>query len=194
MNGAEDKQIVRVGEGIAAVWNAAPSSICTSGEKADEWWNFFTQAASEAGFAVNRSNHITEKRGPYFAAAVFGETDDDAPFIREGLFSDMYSPCFDVTERICIAPDDSGLWFDYSEIEDETLRVIGTGARVFSLEDCGDRIETVFRGASSVRISLRVRVPYPVECEREGFTCECDRRTRTVLLSYNSIGGKFPSA
>ena len=127
-------------------------------------------------------------------AAVFNETDDNTAFEKAGLYADMYSPAFDTVTKIRLEPDENGLWFDYGRIEDETLRVIGTGARIFSLEDEGNRISVRFRGADSVRLNIRLRVPYRVNCSDSRFECSCDELSRTVLISYDSCGGEISLA
>ena len=185
-----DKQIFKVGNGCVAIWKCAPSSICYSTANADEWREFFTEAIGSMGYEWKRSNCITEKRGPYIVAAVFDETPDETPFTMEGIFADMYSPAFDIVDKVSLEPGQNGLWFDFSAIEGEELRVIGTGARVFSLEDSGSSISLICRGAADVKLNIRLRVPYPVSCGNEGFTCVNDEKTRTVLLSYDSIGGE----
>ena len=186
-----ERSIFKVGKGCIAVWDKAPSSICYSKENADEWREFFTEAIGAMGYEWKRSNCITEKRGPYIVAAVFDETPDETPFEMNGIFVDMYAPALDITEKVSLAPGQNGLWFDFSAIEGEELRVIGTGARVFSLEDCGDAVKIRFRGASGAKLHIRLRVPYPVSCCEDGFTCENDGRSKTVLLAYDSEGGEI---
>ncbi|MBR4000012.1 MAG: hypothetical protein IKI93_16905, partial [Clostridia bacterium] len=166
-----DKSIFKVGEGTAAVWNAAPSSICSSREMADEWRDFYEEAIRQNGHEWKRANYVTEQRGTYLMAAVFDETDDCTVFEREGLFADMYAPAFDTVRKIRLEPGENGLWFDYGRIEGETLRVIGTGARVFSLEDTGSSVKVRFRGADCVRLNIRLRVPYMVSCSDSRFAC-----------------------
>lgn len=191
-----NKGIFKVGKGCIAIWKKAPCALCYSKENADEWREFYGKVIGEMGYTWNKSNFITEKRGPYTVAAVFDETDDNSPFTMNGLFADMYTPAFDIVENVSLAPGKNGLWFDFSRIEGENLRVIGTGARIFSLEDEGDAVKINFRGASDAKLNIRIRTPYPVSCSDDPFTCErftCqnDAKTKTALLSYDSRGEEF---
>lgn len=187
----ENKGIFKVGKGCAAIWKKAPSAICYSKENADEWRDFYDETISSMGYTWERKNYITERRGPYTVAAMFSETDLDTPFEMNGVFADMYTPAFDIVEHVSLNPDENGLWFDFSRIEGEDLRVIGTGARVFSLTEENGAVKITFRGASEVRINIRIRTPYPVSCSDDRFTCINEPRSKTALLSYDSCGEEF---
>ena len=85
-----------------------------------------------------------------------------------------------------LLPGENGLFFDLSKIAGETLRIIGTGARVFSMEQDGDTIRLSGRGADAVRVHIRLRTPWAVSAD--GLDLQCDAASRTVLLAYDSAG------
>ena len=127
-----------------------------------------------------------EKRGPYLAAAVLDENTDTSPLVLNGMYADMYTPDFAIRDSVTLMPGENGLFFDLSKTADETLRIIGTGARVFSMEEEGDTIRLQVRGADAVRIHLRLRTPFAVSAD--GMDMQCDPVSRTVLLAYDSVG------
>jgi hypothetical protein len=100
----------------------------------------------------------------------------------------MYDPELKPINGIKLLPGQDGLFFDYSKIADETLRVIGTSARIFSLDEKDGKIAVDCQAADKIKTNIRIRTPYPVKVEAEGLTCVCDNESKTVLISYNSVG------
>lgn len=183
---AGESVIASVGKGHVGIWNTAPSAFCHSHETAGGWRNFFRQVIGCGGYVWEESNRITEQRGPYLAAAVFDENSDTSPMVLHGLYADMYTPDFAIRETVTLLPGENGLFFDLSKIAGETLRIIGTGARVFSMEQEGDTVRLQVRGADAVRIHMRLRTPFAVSAD--GVDVQCDPVSRTVLLAYDSVG------
>ncbi|MBQ2881260.1 MAG: DUF4350 domain-containing protein, partial [Clostridia bacterium] len=185
---AGESGIYKVDKGCIAIWNTSPSSFCWSKENAEAWRNFFTKAIESMGYKWNRSNCISERRGPYLVAAVFDENENTTPFEEKGLYSDMYDPEFKIINEVKLLPGQDGLFFDYSKIENLTLRVVGTSARIFSMEENNGNIAIECQSADLIKTNLRIRTPYPVKTDSEDMTCVCDNESKTVLLSYKSKG------
>ncbi len=185
---AGESGIYKVDKGCIAIWNTSPSSFCWSKENAEAWRNFFTKAIESMGYKWNRSNCISERRGPYLVAAVFDENENTTPFEEKGLYSDMYDPEFKIINEVKLLPGQDGLFFDYSKIEDIALRVIGTSARIFSMEENDRKIDIECQSADLIKTNLRIRTPYPVKTDSEDLTCVCDNESKTVLISYKSKG------
>ena len=183
--------IYKVDKGCIAVWNTSPSSFCWSKENAEEWRNFFTKSIETMGYKWERTNCISERRGPYLVAAVFDENENETPFVEKGLFTNMYDPAFAIVDEIRLLPGQDGLYFDYSKIENETLRVIGTSPRVFSMDEKDGKISVECQSADKIKSNIRIRTPYPVKIEKDGFTCVCDSATKTALISYVSKGERM---
>ncbi len=180
--------IYKVDKGCIAIWNTSPSSFCWSRDKAEEWRNFFTKAIETMGYKWDRTNCISERRGPYLVAAVFDENENETPFVEKGLFANMYDPAFEIINEVKLLPGQDGLFFDFSKIEGETLRVIGTSARIFSMEEQDGKIAIDCQAADKITTNIRIRTPYPVKIEEDGMTCTCDNASKTALISYRSAG------
>ena len=130
------------------------------------------------------------QRGEYLVAAVMDESVNDDALKLTGLYSDMFREDFAVVHEKTLRPNDKCLLFDYSKIENETLRVIGTSVRVDSLEQNGGEICLSLRGAGEFTASLRVRVPFAVSkaaLDGEEIPCEYDAETRTALVRFASV-------
>ena len=190
-----DKEVYAVGNGFAAVWYVNPAEITYSKEKADEMRDLFTSVIGKDGGKWDYQNAISVKRGPYIPAAVLDESVSDEPLKLSGLFADMFDIRYKIITEKTIAPDENALLFDLETIEAETLRVIGTSARVLSLSATEDSVSLTVIGTQDVHTYTRLRVPFEVKtaegkrksAESVPIGAEYDPNSRTVLLSYDGI-------
>ncbi|MBQ7153280.1 MAG: hypothetical protein IJR83_05010 [Clostridia bacterium] len=182
----DSQGVYNVGKGLVAVWNTHPSDFTWSYEKAQAWRDFFGSVIRKKGYEWTPRNYITEQRGPYLVAAVFSENKDTAPLKLKGFFTDMYSTDYMVWADPELNPGENRVYFDFSKIEGESLRIIGTSARVFRLEAKDDCVELEEKAAALVKVFTRIRVPFQVSCDDPDIRCICDPQTRTVLISYDS--------
>ena len=190
-----DKEIYCVGNGFAAFWRVNPAKITYSKEAADEMRELFRRVIGKDGGVWNCRNTISLRRGPYIPAAVLDESVSGEPLVLSGLFADMFDTRYRIITEKSIAPDENALLFDLGAIEGETLRVIGTSARVLSLSASEKSVSLTVKGTQDVRTYTRLRVPFAVraaEGKRKDGTAvnigvEYDPQSRTVLLSYDGV-------
>lgn len=185
-----EKEIFSVSAGAVGFWKITPATLCYSKENADRYREFFTSVLASKGKAVEKKNHLIQRRGAYISAAVFDESFSDEPLVLNGLFADMYTPEFDIITQKSVAPDKNTLLFDLEAIGNEP-RIIGTSARIFSLSDNGGEIALKARGASDFKAYIRVRVPHPCSeavSDSIPVSCEYDEKSKTVLLGFDSNG------
>ena len=191
----KNKEIYSVGSGFAAVWTVNPAEITFSKEKADELRDLFTGVIGKDGGTWTHQNSVSMRRGPYIPAAVLDESVSGEPLRFRGLFADMFDIRYSVLTEKTIAPDENALLFDFDAIRDETLRVIGTAARVLSLSAAENTVSLTVKGTDDVRMYTRLRVPFAVTAaegkRRNGEAvpvgAEYDPASRTVLLSYDGL-------
>ena len=189
----KDQEIYRVGNGFAAVWDINPAEITYSRERADELRDLFTRVIGKDGGEWTCQNAICVKRGPYIPAAVMDESVCCEPLKLTGLFADMFDIRYPIITEKTIAPDENALLFDLEAIEGQTLRVIGTSARVLSLSAAEESVSLTVIGTQDVRTYTRLRVPFAVTAaagkRRDGTAvpigAEYEPKSRTVLLSYD---------
>ncbi len=191
----KDKEIYRVGNGFAAVWYVNPAEITYSKENADAMRDLFGRVVRASGGEWNYTNAVTVRRGPYIPAAVLDESVSDAPLKLTGLFADMFDIRYSILTEKTVSPDENALLFDIDAIANETLRVIGTSARVLSLCAAEERVSLTVTGTEGVRTYTRLRVPFAVgsaegkrgNAEPVEVGAEYDPVSRTVLLSYDGM-------
>lgn len=191
---ALDTGIYAVGKGIAALFKAAPAWLTTDRSAAAEYRGFVRNALGKAGYFWQETNSLVMERGPYRIITVMDESCSTKPYCAEGLFTDLLAEGYPVVHEITVPSGEEGLLFDYAKVEDATLRVIATAARIEKLE-CGDRsFEVHEKAADRIHVNTRIRLPFrPVVVEavdEDGgpvaLYMEWEEASRTVLLSYES--------
>lgn len=194
---AEDKKLCKVGNGIVAAWNINPAEVTFSPENAEKLCELYTAVASTDGLAPAYGNALCLRRGKYIVAAVLDEG-DEKPLVLDGLFSDMYTTDYRVITRKTLLPDENTLLLDYSLIADEEPAVVGTSARVLSLERSGNTVRLSVKGMENVGMHIRLRVPSKAESavgvleDGSAFSvsCEYDDASRTSLLAFDGSDKK----
>ena len=184
------------GKGAVTVVRTAPFRFCLSREAADLWRNTVHQVLEEAGIFWQDRNHLTLWRGPYLISAVMDESVSDEPKVFEGLFADMLENDFRILHRKEIQPDSSAILFDFSKIENESFRVIGSSARIEETRVTPDALMLHLRAARGIHAFVRIRLPKAPEdlsaADTDGHPVQLcsawDAETRTLLLDYRSTG------
>ena len=184
------------GKGAVTVVRRAPYTFCLSREAADAWRKTVHDTLEAAGIPWQDRNDMTLRRGPYIISAVMDESVSDAPKTLEGLFADMLENGFPIVRKKEIAPDSSAILFDFSKIESERFRVIGTSARIEKESLTAESFTLRLHAAERIHAYARLRLPGRVNALKAadsagnavplGWTW--DEETRTVLLDYRSEG------
>lgn len=184
------------GKGAVTVVKTAPYTFCLSKEAAGEWRKIVHSVLSEAGIPWRERNDLTLRRGPYLISAVMDESVNDEPKVAEGLFADMLENDFKIVHRKEIQPDSSAILFDFSKIENEAFRVIGSSARIEEAAVTEDAFTLRLRSAERIHTYIRFRLPgKPADLKGTDdsgsavpITCSWDAETHTLLMDYLSAG------
>lgn len=187
-----------VGKGRVQVWNRKPASLCLTKEAADEYRTLVKRLLSKLGITWTYRNDLTLHRGPYIISAVMDESVSDKPKCFDGLFADMLDNRYALVRHTEIPCDHSCILFDFSRIEGESFRVIGTTARIEDAQVTGSQAVFTMKTADNIQVYSRIRLPKKVVCasaiDEDGqsvpVSCEWDATTRTVLLGYLSHARK----
>lgn len=198
------------GRGTIRVWNLLPARLCLDRTLAQAYRERVKKALSECTMGSSKEspmsspmespadwqyrNDLTLRRGPYLISAVMDESVDEKPKIFEGLYADLLENDYRIITHKEIAPDETAILFDFSRIQEEKFRIIGTSARVEEMQDLGGKYYFRLKTADNIRAYLRVRLPRPVvrvmavdeDGENVPISMDWDERTQTLLLSYDS--------
>ena len=185
-----EQGLYSVGSGIVAVYRISPARI-TFTEEAAENWKQFVSGVIPGG--IQWRNHFQMQRGPYRIACVMEECGND-PLVIQGRFVDMLNPNLPVVTEKVLLPGDNALLFDLDSIREEPVRVIGTSARIFSLEKFDSGYNIRCKAAANITVSTRLKLERQVETatamDEEGRTVPVkvtwDQETSTVLLTFES--------
>ena len=183
-----------VDQGRIIVWNMVPARICLEAALADSYRRLVKDALAAESIDWQYRNDLTLHRGPYIISAVMDESVTEEKKTFDGLFADMLENDYRIITHKEIAPDESALLFDFSVIEDEEFRVIGTSARVESAALTRDGLDLRLKTADKIKAFTRVRLPRAVtqvsaKAEDGSMTevsMEWDETTRTLLVGYDS--------
>ncbi|MBQ3087024.1 MAG: hypothetical protein IJC45_06800 [Clostridia bacterium] len=184
----------RYGKGHLIVHKRNPMMLCVRKDLAEEYKQIVKNACVLLGTEWQADNKLLVRRGNHVIVAALGESDVAKPVEMHGLFADMYTENFEIKEHIALAPDTSKLLFDFDTIAEEDLRIIGTCVRVFSMQEENGKIVLSVRGAQGLKAFMRLRVPADYASAKatidgEAIECEYDEKSRTVLLTFDSVTG-----
>lgn len=186
--------IYSVKKGSVAVYNEAPAILTTSEDYAHEYRKFVKEVLAHTGYEWKDTNHLVMRRGPYVISAVLSESCSKEPYVAEGTYTDLLSYGYPIVHRVEVQPEEEGLLFDYSKIEEEELCIIATAARIEKLLCENDSFVIEAKAADQIHVFMRLRMPFelgtvaasaedgsvvPVEFSWE-------KETRTLLISYDS--------
>lgn len=180
-----------VGKGKVAYRRISPARITLSAEAAEEWREWVRENAAPA---FEWKNHFVMKRGPYRIACVMEESVSEAPLTLRGRFADLFSSRFELITEKTLTPGQNALLFALDDIANERMRIIGTAARIESLEELADGFSLVCKAADEVQVHIRLKLPCKVlsasAADENGqpcdVACEWDETSSTVLLGYQS--------
>lgn len=183
-----------VGRGKVIVWNMLPARLCLCRTLAQDYRELVRGALLECCMDWQYRNDLTLHRGPYIISGVMDESVNDEPKVFEGLYADLLENDYPVITRKKIGPDENAILFDFSKIENEVFRIIGTSARVEAAEPLENGIRFQLKTADNIRVFVRVRLPRPADrvsaVDEDGnsvpIAMEWEERTRTLMFSYDS--------
>lgn len=183
-----------VGRGKVIVWNMLPARLCLCRTLAQDYRELVRGALLECCMDWQYRNDLTLHRGPYIISGVMDESVNDEPKVFEGLYADLLENDYPVITRKEIGPNENAILFDFSKIENEVFRIIGTSARVEAAEPLENGIRFRLKTADNIRVFVRVRLPHPADrvsaVDEDGnsvpIAMEWEERTSTLMFFYDS--------
>ena len=179
-----------VGDGAVAVYRISPARITLTAEASEDWKEFVRKFAAED---LQWKNHFQMQRGPYRIACVMEEGSDE-PLIIRGTYVDMLQNDFPIVEEVVLKPGDNALLFDLNVVKDVPVRVIGTAARIFALDEKENGYFITCKAAGDITVHMRLKLDRIVisasaedeEGRKIPVECTWDEETSTALLRFES--------
>lgn len=180
-----------VGRGTVAVYTLSPARITFSAEAAQSWQNFVRSVA--APDFIWR-NFFDMQRGPYRIAEVMEEGMTGEALTLRGVFADLLDNDFPIVREKVLQPGENALLFDLNAVREEPVRIIGTSARIFSLEETEEDCRITCKAAARIHVRMRIKLPKKIRfasaVDENGKTpavsWEWDEETATVLVTFPS--------
>lgn len=184
----------QVGKGRILMWSITPARICLSEKLADEYRLLVKEALAEQSVDWQYRNDLTLHRGPYIISSVMDESVSEEKKVFDGLFADLLENDYRIITHKEIGPDEAALLFDFSKIEGETFRIVGTSARIVSAENTDKKIVLKLKTGDQIKAFVRIRLSKSVmkvqAIDEDGKDVEVkaswDEITKTWLISYDS--------
>lgn len=179
------------GKGTVAYYAVSPGRITLTAEAARKWQEFVRDTAAPDYVWRNR---FDMQRGPYRIISIMDEGMTADAYTVRGHYVDMLDPNYPVVQEKTIHPGENALLFDLDAIQDEPVRVIGTSARIFSLEETGEGYRFTCKAADRIQVTMRLKLNKPVSAvsavDESGMQLKVDSawdaQTATVWLSFPS--------
>lgn len=188
-----DTHTISSGQGQFSVWNMAPARITVSSSLADEYRTILRKLFKRNNIIWHAANHLTLHRGPYIIVGSYDECSIESPIVLNGLFADMLTNDYSIIHQKVVQPGENAILFDLSKIQ-EPYRIIGTSARIQSLDIRPDDFEMHVLAVDAIHGNIRLRLPQPAAhihaVDDNGtpvdMSSQWDEESRTLLLHYLS--------
>ena len=180
-----------VGEGCVALYRISPARITLTDEAADLWQHFVKEvAAPEYGW----KNYLDMVRGPYRITCVMDEGMTGDSLELTGNFVDLLDNTYPVIRKKVLHTGENSLLFDLDAVKEDPVRIIGTSARIFSMEETESGYTITCKAASRINVAMRLKVSKPVFkakiVNEQGMQLEVDtiydEKSSTVYLCFPS--------
>ena len=188
---ADQQGIYTVGDGQVAIYRISPARITLTPEQTEDWCQFLRNVIS-----VNFTwkNYFDMQRGPYRIACVMEECRSEEPLELTGSFVDLLDNAYPIVKEKILRPGEHALLFDLGKVKEKPVRIIGTSARIFSLEETDTGYTLACKAADRVNVTMRLKLAKAVHTAKAvdehgaALIAECawDAETSTVLLSFPS--------
>ena len=111
-----------------------------------------------------------------------------------GVFADLLDNDFPIVREKVLQPGENALLFDLNAVREEPVRIIGTSARIFSLEETEEDCRITCKAAARIHVRMRIKLPKKIRfasaADENGKTpavsWEWDEETATVLVTFPS--------
>ncbi|MBP3324534.1 MAG: hypothetical protein J6M16_10095 [Clostridia bacterium] len=197
--GRPENGIYNVGKGKFSILNKAPARLGLSTKAPEDYRSFVKAVLEDMGETWEYKNDLTLHRGPYIISSVMDESVTDEPKVFKGLFADILDNQYKIITEKVLKPDDNTILYNLDKIAHKEFEVIGTAARIFSLDLDENGFEALMKTADNIKVYTRLRLPKAIKAisavDEDGnkvdITFENDEVSRTSLISYLSKAKKI---
>lgn len=140
---------------------------------------------------LERKNHFTLERGPYFLVAVMDESVDSKPYRLNGKYIDLYDPELPVYESLEVTPGTQRLLFDVSKARKGRPAILAAASRAENEKVSGKTFTYVAKSpvnTTNVSRILLPKVPESVKVNGSEVLDNSlwDEASHTYLISFDN--------
>lgn len=180
-----------LGKGFVTFIPLSPARITLTKESAE---SFLAGVLAVAAPGFTPRNYLLMQRGVYKIVCVMEESVSCEPLTLKGCFADMLENDFPIIREKTLLPGDNALLFDLDKIAGEKTRIIGTSARIYSLDETTRGYVIRCKAAADIPVHMRLKLPAKVQSlsaiDESGTLLPAafrwDEATSTVLITFQS--------
>lgn len=145
---------------------------------------------AQAG-SLESKNHFYLERGPYTIVAVMNESVNDAPFLKDGVYIDLFDPQLPILSEIRVEAGSQGFFYDLSEADPSRPQILAQASRAYEEIVDGKTYSFLAKGPLETINASRILLPSkPVSVKVNGterLEESCwDENSHTYLLGFDN--------
>jgi hypothetical protein len=145
---------------------------------------------AQAG-SLESKNHFYLERGPYTIVAVMNESVNDAPFLRDGKYIDLFDPQLPILSEIRVEAGSQGFFYDLSKADPSRPQILAQASRAYEEIVDGKTYSFSAKGPLETINASRILLPSkPVSVTVNGTESleeGCwDENSHTYLLGFDN--------
>jgi hypothetical protein len=145
---------------------------------------------AQAG-SLESKNHFYLERGPYTIVAVMNESVNDAPFLKDGVYIDLFDPQLPILSEIRVEAGSQGFFYDLSEADPSRPQILAQASRAYEEIVDGKTYSFLAKGPLETINASRILLPSkPVSVTVNGTESleeGCwDENSHTYLLGFDN--------
>lgn len=141
--------------------------------------------------SLESKNHFYLERGPYTIVAVMNESVNDAPFLKDGVYIDLFDPQLPILSEIRVEAGSQGFFYDLSEADPSCPQILAQASRAYEEIVDGKTYSFLAKGPLETINASRILLPSkPVSVTVNGTESleeGCwDESSHTYLLGFDN--------
>lgn len=162
------------GKGKVVIIRQDPKEYIMQQGGEEEFVKTVASLYAETAGPLEFKNNLHLQRGVFDIVAVLDESVSDKPFVKEGLFIDLYDHKLPVLDRVVVTPGNQRLYIDMSRVDKTKPQVLAAASREYDEKLDGNRYSYLAKSPINTTNASRVLLPSSPKSVKVAGTEVCD--------------------
>ena len=162
------------GKGKVVIIRQDPKEYIIQQDGEEEFVKTVAALYAETASPLEFKNNFHLQRGVFDIVAVLDESVSDKPFVKEGLFIDLYDHKLPVLDRVVVTPGNQRLYIDMSRVDKTKPQVLAAASREYDEKLDGNRYSYLAKSPINTTNTSRVLLPSSPKSVKVAGTEVCD--------------------